>query len=74
MTEELVLSPTPVENAPPALDTATPARAGLFATLFGINGPRPSGTLRYMISYMISEVPDIKLISYDIDFYDIIRL
>ncbi len=34
----------------------------------------PSGTLRYMISYMISEVPDIKLISYDIDVYDIIRL
>ena len=40
VTEELVPSPTPVENAPPALDTATPARAGLFATLFGSNGPR----------------------------------
>ena len=34
----------------------------------------PAGTLRYMISYMISEVYDIKLISYDIDVYDIIRL
>ncbi len=33
-----------------------------------------SGTLRYMISCMISEVSDIKLISYDIDVYDIIRL
>jgi hypothetical protein len=33
-----------------------------------------SGTLRYMISYMISEVYDIKRISYDIDVYDIIRL
>ena len=40
VTEELVPSTTPVENAPPALDTATPARAGLFATLFGSNGPR----------------------------------
>jgi hypothetical protein len=40
VTEELVPNPTPVKNAPPALDTATPARAGLFATLFGSNGPR----------------------------------
>ena len=41
VTEELVPVPTPVvDNAPPALDTATPARAGIFARIFGSNGPR----------------------------------
>ena len=40
VTEEFVPVPTPVDNAPPALDTATPARSGFLARLFGSNGPR----------------------------------
>ena len=40
VTEELVPVPTPVDNAPPALDTATPARSGIFARIFGSNGPQ----------------------------------
>ena len=40
VTEELVPVPTPVDNAPPALDTATPARSGFLARLFGSNGPQ----------------------------------
>jgi hypothetical protein len=46
----------------------------VYACLSRHRRTRTSGTLRYMISYMISEVSDIKLISYDIDVYDIIRL
>ena len=41
VTEEFVPVPTPVDNAPPALDTATPARSGFLARLFGSNGPGP---------------------------------
>ena len=38
VTEDLVS--TPEDNAPPALDIATPARHGILARLFGSNGPR----------------------------------
>ncbi len=40
VTEELVPVPTPVDNALPALDTATPARSGFLARLFGSNRPQ----------------------------------
>ena len=40
VSEELVRVSTPVDNAPPALDTATPVRPGFLSRLFGSNGPR----------------------------------
>ena len=41
VTEDLVPIPTQVDsNAPPALDTATPARIGFLSRLFGSNGLR----------------------------------
>jgi hypothetical protein len=39
VTEELFPVPTTVDNVPPAPDTVTPARAGIFARIFGSNGP-----------------------------------
>ena len=41
VSEELVPVPTPVDtNAPPALDTTTPARIGFLSRLFGSSGLR----------------------------------
>ena len=40
VTEELVPVSTSVDNAPPALDTATPARPGILARMFGSSDPR----------------------------------
>ena len=38
VTEEFVPVPTPVDNAPPALDTATPARSGISQEYLEVTG------------------------------------